>query len=642
MPDSFCLNPDCPQPKNQSQAHFCLTCGSPTTENNQTYPFYSGKYHIIKVLGEGAFGRAYQAEEPKLFNRPCVIKKFIANFKNRDDLEYARQTFEREARQLISLKHPQIPTLYDYLNYDLNGVPSLYLVQEWITGQNLAEMWHNQGNFSQEQVRGFLKSLLPVLGYLHDNKIIHRDIKPNNIMLQAMTGQYMLIDFGGAKGLAGEALKSTRAIHTPGYAAMEQLNGQACEESDLYSLAVTAVRLMTGCFPKMDRAGNIIQDAIFDGRQGRWVWRQHLEQQGVKVAPDLVTVLEKCLQPFAAQRYRTAWEALAILDGEVTTPKLQQSKVGQQAAVNSQNKTKVVNQSGTSQPQGGFFGKLQQFFNGESESGTSQPQLSFIPPTQQSSSPISRQLLTRQQQVQSNVISSPPKSFVEDLGNGVKLEMVLIPKGSFLMGSSDSDPDALEWEKPQHQVEITQAFYLGKYQITQGQWQTIVGYNPARFQKGDRYPVEQVSWNDCRTFLNQLNQKTGKQYRLPSEAEWEYACQAGRTSRYFFGDDAEQLGKYCWFSQNSGDRPQAVGQKQPNNFGLFDMYGNVWEWCEDSFTDNYNTPRTQKPFVNSSATKVLRGGAWYNHPKDYRSAHRDYSNREFGLITCGFRVAIFN
>lgn len=233
-----------------------------------------------------------------------------------------------------------------------------------------------------------------------------------------------------------------------------------------------------------------------------------------------------------------------------------------------------------------------------------------------------------------------PQSFTEDLGNGVKLEMLLIPKGGFLMGSPDSDSDADDDEKPQHRVEITQEFYLGKYQITQGQWQAVMGNNPSHFQNGNDYPVEQVSWDDCHKFLGKLNQKTGKKYRLPSEAEWEYACRAGTQTRYYFGDDANQLGEYAWFDRNSDSKTHPVATKKPNQFGLYDMHGNVLEWCEDDWQNNYNTPRTQKPFVSSSKRKVLRGGSWGSDLWLCPSANRviPLRDRMYNYFCHGFRV----
>ena len=143
---------------------------------------------------------------------------------------------------------------------------------------------------------------------------------------------------------------------------------------------------------------------------------------------------------------------------------------------------------------------------------------------------------------------SPPKELTVDLGKGVKLELVLIPAGEFLMGSPDSDKDAFKWEKPQHRVRITKPFYLGKYLVTQEQWEAVMGNNPSYFKGGRGKPVEQVSWDDCQRFIARLNEKVGGgKFQLPSEAQWEYACRAGSKTRYSFGDDKSKLGEYAWY-----------------------------------------------------------------------------------------------
>ncbi len=191
--------------------------------------------------------------------------------------------------------------------------------------------------------------------------------------------------------------------------------------------------------------------------------------------------------------------------------------------------------------------------------------------------------------------------------------MVTIPAGSFMMGSPDTDQDAWDHEKPQHLVNV-KAFAIGKYPVTQGQYKAVMGSNPSRFQGNPNRPVECVSWYDATKFCEKLSQLTGKQYRLPSEAEWEYACRAGTSTCYYFGDDAGQLRNYAWFGDNSGNslidseglwdsepdwkiyhekildngcRTKSVGHKLPNQWGLHDMHGNVWEWCLDHWHDNY-------------------------------------------------------
>jgi len=230
-------------------------------------------------------------------------------------------------------------------------------------------------------------------------------------------------------------------------------------------------------------------------------------------------------------------------------------------------------------------------------------------------------------------------------------EMVVLPGGSFLMGSPpDSDPDPFSNErpkaigspdeKPQHRVQI-QSFAIGKYEVTQQQWYAVMGNNPSQ-NKGRTLPVEQVSWDDVQQFIEKLNQKAGQKYRLPSEAEWEYAARAGTTTEWSHGNDESKLGNYAWYSANSARQPQEVGQKRPNAFGLYDMHGNVWEWTQDCWHDNYAGAPTDGSAWTTGCTNrngVLRGGSWDSGPANLRSAIRvrGIPGIRGGII--GFRLA---
>jgi len=235
-----------------------------------------------------------------------------------------------------------------------------------------------------------------------------------------------------------------------------------------------------------------------------------------------------------------------------------------------------------------------------------------------------------------------PQSFTETLPGNIKLEMVKIPAGSFLMGSMGSaDNDKSDYddrEKPQHRVNL-QEFYVGKYLVTQEQYQVVMGNNRSRFKDNSKNPLESVSWDDAQEFCQKLSEKTGKKYRLPSEAEWEYACRAGTQTRYYFGDNADLLGEYAWYRDNSASKTHPVGQKKPNNWGLYDMYGNVWEWCEDVWHENYKNAPTDGTAWNDDRFqiyRVLRGGSWYGNPRACRSAYRTYYDSRGSYF--GFRV----
>jgi len=242
----------------------------------------------------------------------------------------------------------------------------------------------------------------------------------------------------------------------------------------------------------------------------------------------------------------------------------------------------------------------------------------------------------------------PPKELTVDLGGGVKMEFVLIPAGSFMMGDEKGD----YFEKPVHKVTITKPFYLGKYEVTQEQWEAVMGNNPSH-HKGPKNPVEQVSWGDCRTFLKKLNAKLavrGEKYSLPTEAQWEYACRAGTTTRYSFGDDAAVVGDHAWWSGNSEGTTHPVGQKKPNAWRLYDMHGNVREWCSDRWhQDYYGISPAHDPtgwdlgalsFIVSD--RVFRGGCWGDGPGGYPDYFRCGARQcgpDDSYYTVGFRVA---
>jgi formylglycine-generating enzyme required for sulfatase activity len=233
------------------------------------------------------------------------------------------------------------------------------------------------------------------------------------------------------------------------------------------------------------------------------------------------------------------------------------------------------------------------------------------------------------------------KEITVDLGGAVKLELVLIPAGEFQMGEPDSDKDANDWEKPQHRVQITRPFYLGKYLVTQEQWAAVMGNNPSQF-KGPKNPVEQVSWDDCQAFVKKLNEKVGGgKFSLPTEAQWEHACRAGSKTRYCFGDDEQQLGDYAWYDANSGSKTHPVGEKKPNTWGLHDMHGNVREWCADWFDRGYykESPVDDPAGPATGSRRVIRGGVWVLTAGSCRSADRDGDSPTDRGFTLGLRVS---
>jgi formylglycine-generating enzyme required for sulfatase activity len=237
-----------------------------------------------------------------------------------------------------------------------------------------------------------------------------------------------------------------------------------------------------------------------------------------------------------------------------------------------------------------------------------------------------------------------------DLGSGIRLKLAPIPAGKFQMGSPKGDTGAAFNESDrvkqnneyQHSVTLTRAFLIGTTEVTQAQYRAVTGQNPSIF-KGDTLPVDNVSWDAAVKFCELLSAKTGKTVRLPTEAEWEYACRATTTTRYSFGDDPDytRLAEHAWYEANSARQTHPVGQKKPNDWGLYDMGGNVWEWCADTFKGPYEDKSVVDPEgPPTGEIKVLRGGCWETGPLSARSANRGgiISNRATSRF--GFRVVV--
>ncbi|HNY13210.1 MAG TPA: formylglycine-generating enzyme family protein [Candidatus Wallbacteria bacterium] len=240
-----------------------------------------------------------------------------------------------------------------------------------------------------------------------------------------------------------------------------------------------------------------------------------------------------------------------------------------------------------------------------------------------------------------------------DLGGGIMLEMVKIPAGTLQMGGDDNDPnkdpngfdDNRASQGPIHAVTISKNFYMGKYELTQGQWTKIMGSNPSHFKNGDNYPVESVSWNDIcgkGAFLEKINSLTGRAFRLPTDAEWEYACRAGTKTTFYFGDDPSHklIGNYAWYRDNSDKKTHPAGLKSPNAFGLYDMSGNVREWCGDYYGKYADRAVTDPSGPTTGTLRIFRGGGWCDPAWGCRSAYRDPGAPSDRGVHIGFRLAL--
>jgi len=545
------------------------------------------RYQIIKDLGGGGFGDTYLAKDLDLPGKPHCVVKHLQPKNPRADLSLARRWFNTEAKVLYNLGNQcqQIPTLFAH--FEENG--EFYLVQEFIDGQDLKTEIIAGKQLSESDVITLLKSILEVLAFVHEhqpNAIIHRDIKPANLMRRRQDGKIILIDFGAVKEInqlivkANGDVTTTEPIGTPGYMPREQAKGKPQLCSDVYAVGMIGIQALTGIQPH-----NLPDDP--STREVSW---RHLVP---RVDPKLADVLDRMVRDNFSNRYQNAGEALQALLFLSQPP-------GTPALKTWEFQTVTVNSTG--------------------------------------------QITNRRQ--------GEVWVFTENIGNGVTLDTIAIPGGSFVMGSPTSEAEGRDNEGPQRTVNIS-PFFMGKYPVTQEQYQAVMGNNPSHFKgslESKQLPVGEVSWGKAVKFCHKLSQKTGKTYRLPSEAEWEYACRAGTTTPFYFGEtitpDLVNYDGYSpyGFAPKGLDRDQAtdVGSFPPNAFGLYDMHGNVWEWCSDKWHDNYNGAPTDGSSweTGTDNNRVLRGGS-YIFPAVYcRSARRVSFSVLSMSWSWGFRVAL--
>ena len=222
--------------------------------------------------------------------------------------------------------------------------------------------------------------------------------------------------------------------------------------------------------------------------------------------------------------------------------------------------------------------------------------------------------------------------------NGVSFKMVAVEGGTFWMGSSDDDPEAYIDEEPRHQVMLS-SFAIGETEVTQELWEAVMGSNPSCW-KGKKLPVEYVSWNDCQTFIAKLNQLTGQQFRLPTEAEWEYAARGGNQSKGYTYSGSNNIEEVAWYDKNSGDKTHEVATKAPNELGIYDMSGNVWECCSDWYGLYSSESKTNPTGASKGENRVLRGGSWFDGTGDSRSRSRVDIIPSYSDSTLGLRLAL--
>lgn len=595
-------------------------------------------YSIRGVLGSGGMGVVVRAWDEKL-HRDVAIKLLLPEF-SRDPR--SRQRFLCEARASAAIRHPNVVTIHAV--EDDHDPP--YLVLELVEGGTLADRLASTKTLELNEVLRLTTDMAEGLAAAHARGIVHRDIKPGNVLIETGDGRARLTDFGLARALTEHDITTTGSIAgTPQFMSPEQIEGREIDHrSDLFSLGAVLYRMVTG-------------QPAFHGESVITLARRICDQEPRSVAevrgdvPEWLTdIIQRLLAKRPEDRIQSANELVQLLQAgssQKTSSAKRPSRLRSSMIVSVAVLVLITLWYGTTRP-------LQE----SATNSTSQASSPVVPapPPPLSNNPPAKPVLKRPsvvritaenaKQIQkewSEYLGLPIERDV-DLSKRQRLTLVLIPPGEFLMGADLQKMAAfveaesakrnavylqnnLPAESPQHLVRITRPFYLSKCEISQVQWRAVMArdHEGAEF-RGSSLPVDHVSWNDAQDFLEQLNQhKTSEDlaFGLPTEAQWEFACRAGSESVWHFGDNHEtDLPLYAWFETSSGCqnhdgeskdcRTHRVGELLPNDFGLHDMHGNVWEHCSDWYaSDAYANSTIDDPVGPPTGTEhVARGGSF--------------------------------
>ncbi|MFH0965413.1 MAG: SUMF1/EgtB/PvdO family nonheme iron enzyme [Planctomycetota bacterium] len=601
---------------------------------------------IEKPLGAGGMAEVYLATQLSLGRHVAV--KILPDWLTGNPQALAR--FDREAQALAALRHPHIVSVIDR-----GTTPDgrNFIVMDYIEGENLRALM-SRGILEADPIRRIMEPLCDALAHAHDRHIVHRDLKPENILLDP-DGRPHVADFGIARLIGPEAppvnVTATNAIvGTRGYMAPEQVGAarEADHRADLYALGVILYEMITGDLPL-----------------GAW---KPASQLRTDFPYDVDEVLARALATRPDDRFPSALafaDALrkAMQDAEAPPPQATRRRPILPVAVAGVAVTlgllflliALRAPSERHPANGGEPPALEQSAPAPVEPVPAEPS-PVLPEPSQAPEPAPAVSEVPALKAPPGFRAAPdavpePHSqtgyATEIIHEKTGTRLLFIPAGRFKMGSHLSAEEtgqkyggAIDWmrnELPLHEVRITRPFYMGNYEVTQGIWESLMGYNPSQFKSADN-PVDHVSWNDCQEFLK----RAGDDLRLPTEAEWEYACRAGTDTVFSFGDDPNDLHAYAWYAANSSGTSHPVGRKLPNPWGLYDMHGNVFEWVADWYaSDAYVRSDVEDPVgPDTGSFRVIRGGSWLWQVVDCRSSMRAIVGPADNHAMLGFRVAL--
>jgi serine/threonine protein kinase len=642
------------------------------------------RYRIVRELGKGGMGVVYEARHD-LMNRRVALKVL-----NRALLDHpeALKRFHEEIRNAARLSHPNIVAAHD-----AERVGDLHLlVMEFVEGTDLARLVGRRGPLPVLHACSYIRQAALGLQHAHEQGMVHRDLKPQNLMLTPK-GRVKILDFGLAKVAREESQRwvetqSGAFMGTPDYVAPEQaLNARTADiRADIYSLGGTLYFLLTGRPPFVEETPMARVVAHLNKAP------VPLSELRPEVPAELSAVAAKMLAKDPAQRYQTPAEV-----ARAVTPFCQAGSATATARPTMAGRAPAMTQAPAASRRAVPPAPAAPFED-----------LTLVPPprkVRRDSPPwrwwaagaavavalslvgIVLVLLSREPGVsdtrkppsteapdthkhtgrengsgEPSITPGAPKTLPRELENSIGMKLVAIPAGKFLMGSPPDEVNR-DADEEQHEVEITQPFYMGVYEVTQEEYEKVMESNPSYFKdvRGEdtrRFPVESVSWQDAEEFCRRLSERAEEQrlggiYRLPTEAEWEYACRgAARESLPFVlesatsslsSDDANFDGNHPYGGGRIGpylERTTRVGSYKPNPFGLFDMHGNVWEWCLDYFGPYPQGPQKDPTGPERGVNRILRGGSWLHSGTSCRAAYRIRHNPSYSGNYLGFRVVL--
>jgi len=556
--------------------------------------------------------------------------------------EHARQRFVQEARIAQKMGHPNIVKTFDLGEHA--GLQ--FITMEYLEGHSLVHALQQRKKLSLKETLDITRQVLLALDYAHKTTI-HRDLKPQNVFL-CRDGTVKLLDFGLAHILGEEGLTLTGAVlGTPAYMAPEQLRGkEVSPRSDLYSLGVFIHQCLTGEFPSTHLDAPSARNAAVP----RWLDR--LVIQLLSPCPEDRPASACIVQYEIEKHFRSGDVELPITENGPPRPvKIPKRLLGCGAIAifcliisvillkppSSQRAPITVPDEASKTPAGAI--------DAITETGINPGMVTQLNcPTIRAGQTIGQEPAVGANGEPATAanfsVSSGPSPPKPPIPGAIEMQgmiaMVWCPPGQFLMGSPGSEKGRRD-DEIQHRVTLTKGFWIGQYEVTQAQWKAVMGNNPSHVL-GDALPVDKVSWEDCQEFIRCLNTKGISGFRLPTEAEWEYACRAGSATAFCFGNEASSLGDFAWHKENADNIMHEVGRKQENNWKIQDMHGNVWEWCQDWYAPYTEQEVTDYTGPAGGTSRTRRGGASSCEADYCRSAVRGFCLPHARIKMNGFRL----